>query len=283
MNEIMNSGERSKTNRILWYIAILIFFGFLMMLGSKLFYGTIVPEASGIGELGTGFVLGFAFIAGAIAFFAPCPFAIFPSYIAYFLDEEISEHNKKKISVLHALRIAGIASLGIFSFYLFVGVVLGLFGTALVYYVNWLKLAIIPLFFIFGVFLLTGKSIPINPFYSLAGVMNERAKSGRHFINMYFYGIVYGIAAAACHLPILLVLALTPILAGNFVVGVATFISYALGASLFFVLFTLIVSFNSDFIIKHLGLYGDRLKKVIALIFILTGIYLTSFYLLTGY
>lgn len=278
----MTQEKTSKMTVALWYVAIIMVFGFLVGTGSKLFYGTIVPQANMATELGTVLLLGFAFIAGSAAFFSPCPFAVFPAYIAYFLKTETDESYKSKLSWIHAIKIGSTVSLGIFSFYLFVGVILAIFGTALVSYVNWLKLAIIPLFFVFGIMLLMGKSISTKKLDKLTRIVAKRAKNGKHFVNMYLYGVVYGIAAAACHLPILLVLALVPILAGNFVVGFATFVAYALGASLFLLLFTVLVSVKKNFIIQNLGLYGNRVKKVLGVIFILTGVYLISFYLLTG-
>lgn len=267
---------------IVWTIALIAVFALLLILGTKLFYGFIVPEARAISQLSLFVVLGFAFLAGIAAFFSPCPFAVFPSYIAYYLNTETEKHIKNKTKWQHALKIGFIVSLGIFSFYLVAGIILAIFGTALASYINWLKLAVIPLFFILGAMLVAGKSFATKKLDKLTNIVARRAQNGRHFFNMYLYGIVYGIAAAACHLPILLVLALFPILAGNFITGFATFVVYALGASLFLIIFTIFVSRKRNFLVNNLGLYGQRVKKIVGAIFILTGIYLISFYVLFG-
>lgn len=278
----MTSPQPTKATYILWALAIIAVFTLVTILGFRVFYSFIVPQAQGISQLGIAIVLGFAFIAGIAAFFSPCPFAVFPAYIAYYLNTETEEHGEGKARWQHALKIGSIMSLGIFSFYLIIGVILAIFGTALASYINWLKLAIIPLFFILGAVLLSGKSFGMGKLDKLTGIFTERAKSGKHFFNIYLYGVVYGIAAAACHLPILLVLALFPILAGNFIAGFATFVVYALGVSLLLIAFTILASQKKKFLVDNLGLYGERIKKVAGVILILTGIYLISFYILFG-
>ena len=283
----MTVSPSTKTTYILWAVAGIAVFALITFFGFKVFYGFVVPQTQAVSQLGILIILGFAFIAGIAAFFSPCPFAVFPAYIAYFLNTETETHDDNTVhengkKLRHAIKIGSIVSLGIFSFYLAVGVILAIFGTALASYTNWLKLAIIPLFFVFGFMLLLGKSIGSGRLDRLTGMVAERAKKGRHAFNMYLYGIVYGITAAACHLPILLVLALVPILAGNVVAGFATFVVYAFGASFLLIAFTILASRKKKFLVKNLGLYGNRIKKVFGVIFILTGIYLISFYVLFG-
>lgn len=278
----MISPQPTKATYILWALAVIAVFTLVTILGFKVFYSFIVPQAQGISQLGITIILGFAFIAGIAAFFSPCPFAVFPAYIAYYLNTETEEHGESKAQWRHPLKIGSIMSLGIFSFYLIIGVTLAIFGTVLASYIYWLKLAIIPLFFILGAMLLVGKSFGTKKIDKLTAIFTERARRGKHFFNIYLYGVVYGIAAAACHLPILLVLALVPILAGNFVTGFATFVVYALGVSLLLIVFTILASQKKKFLVDNLGLYGERIKKVAGVIFILTGIYLISFYILFG-
>lgn len=232
-----------------------------------------------VSSLGISVVLGFAFLAGVAAFFAPCPFAVFPAYIAYYLN---THSENQKLNWLHSLKIGSIVSLGIFSFYAVFGGFLAFFGTTLAFYINWLKLAIIPLFFILGIIMLVGKSFGTKGLDQLTGVIAQRARVGKHFNNMYLYGVVYGIAAAACHLPILLALSLYPILAGQFLSGFLAFLVYGAGVSGLLIFFTILIGYRKKFLISNLGLYGERVKKVGGIILILTGIYLISYYILFG-
>lgn len=269
----------------LWAVAGLALFVAVTIAGSNVFYGYVVPQLEVVKQLGFAVVLGFSFLAGVAAFFAPCPFAVFPAYMAYFLNTEASHVPAVPPSgqrIRHALWTGAVVSLGIFAFYLIMGIILALFGTALASLTNWIKLAVIPLFFIAGWMLLSGRSVGTQKLDAMAASLGRRARGGRHTVNMFLYGIVYGIAAAACHLPVLIVLALSPILAGSFLVGVGTFVSYALGASLLLVVFTVLISKHRQVLIRSLGLYGERVKKVAGVIFLLTGAYLVSFYLIFG-
>lgn len=266
----------SKSQIVLWSIALVTVFVVIVLLGSKIFYGLIVPQVQTVVQLNLFIVLGFAFIAGLAAFFAPCPFAVFPSYIAYYLNNNPTQHT----SSLHSIKIGSIVSLGIFSFYAVFGALMALFGTTLASYTNWLKLTIVPIFFILGFVMLTGKSFGSKWLDELTNIVSQRARGGRHFTNMYLYGVVYGIAAAACHLPILLALSLYPILAGKFLPGFLSFIVYALGVSILLMLFTIIAGKGKKFLVQNLGLYGEIIKKSGGIILILTGVYLISYYLL---
>ena len=271
-----------KSQYILWAVALLGVFAVITLAGTKVFYGIIVPQVQAVNHLGIFIVLGFSFIAGLAAFFAPCPFAVFPAYIAYFLNTKPQIEKQKPKNWLHPLRVGSVVSLGIFSFYAALGIVLLLFGAALASYTNYLKLAIIPLFFILGALLLFGKSIGTKQLDALAGAVSAKARGGKHFINMYLYGIVYGIAAAACHLPILIALSLYPILAGKVFLGLIAFLVYALGVSGLLIFFTIFINSKEKFLVHNLGLYGERVKKIGGAILILTGIYLISYYILFG-
>jgi cytochrome c biogenesis protein CcdA len=271
-----------KSQYILWAVALLAVFAVITLAGTKVFYGIIVPQVQAVNQLGIFIVLGFAFVAGLAAFFAPCPFAVFPAYIAYYLNIETGTpfHNNKRF--LHALKIGSIVSLGIFSFYGILGVAMSLFGVVLASYAYYLKLVIIPVFFVLGWMLIAGKSFSTQRLDHLTNLVAARARGGKHFTNMYLYGVVYGIAAAACHLPILLSLSLYPILAGQFLHGFLTFIVYAFGASLLLIVFTILADSGRKFFTENLGLYGERVKKIGGAVLILTGVYLISFYFLFG-
>lgn len=270
-----------KSQFVLWAIAALAVFVVISLVGTKVFYGIIVPQVQAVNQLGIFIILGFSFVAGLAAFFAPCPFAVFPAYIAYYLNIETGESPHRR-RPLHALKIGSIVSLGIFSFYGILGLAMSLFGTALASYSYYLKLAIIPAFFILGWMLMAGKSFGTQGLDRLTNLVAAQARGGMHFKNMYLYGIVYGIAAAACHLPILLALSLYPLLAGQFLHGFLTFIAYAVGASLLFIVFTILADSGRKFLTENLGLYGERVKKVGGAVLIVTGIYLISFYFLFG-
>jgi cytochrome c biogenesis protein CcdA len=271
-----------KSQYILWGVALILGFAVISLIGTKVFYGLVVPQVQAVNQLGIFIILSFSFIAGLAAFFAPCPFAVCPAYIAYYrnIEQGVSSQNNRRF--LHALKIGSIVSLGIFSFYGVLGIAMSLFGAILASYAYYLKLAIIPIFFILGWMLIAGKSFGTRKLDQLTNVIGARARGGKHFTNMYLYGIVYGIAAAACHLPILLALSLYPILAGQFLHGFLTFIVYAVGASLLLIVFTILADSGRNFLSQNLGLYGERVKKIGGAVLILTGVYLISFYFLFG-
>lgn len=273
--------KNNNLQYITWGIAALAIFLLLVVVGTKVFYGFVVPQIEVVKQLSLPIILGFAFLAGLASFFSPCGFAAFPAYIAYFLSSH--GHSSENTSPYpHALKIGIAASLGIFSFYLVFGALMASVGFAIAAFATWLKLAIVPLFFILGLWLLLDKSFGTKPLDRLASFVGERARGGKHFVNMYLFGVVYGVVASACFLPVIIALALVPILAGGLIEGVAAFLFFALGASLMLILFTLLIARGRKLILQNIGLYGARLKKAAGIIIILTGVYILGFYILFG-
>lgn len=282
-----------KSRYALWITALLAVFVVVSLVGTKVFYGFVVPQIEVVKQFSLPIILGFAFLAGLASFFSPCGFAAFPAYIAYFLSSHRHSAENPEADPLarygagaspypHALKIGIAASLGIFSFYLVFGALMASLGLALAAFATWLKLAIVPLFFILGLWLLLDKSFGTKPLDGLAGFVSERARGGKHFVNMYLFGVVYGVVASTCFLPVIIALALVPILAGGLVEGVAAFLLFALGASLMLILFTLFIARGKNLILQNIGLYGARLKKAAGIVIILTGVYILGFYVLFG-
>jgi len=170
-----------KFQYILWGVVLILGFAVISLVGIKVFYGLVVPQVQAVNQLGIFIVLGFSFIAGLAAFLAPCPFAVFPAYIAYYLNIEQEASLQNNGRFLRALKIGFIVSLGIFSFYGVLGIAMSLFGAILASYAYYLKLAIIPVFFILGWMLIAGKSFGTRRLDQLTNVIGARARGGKHF------------------------------------------------------------------------------------------------------
>ena len=114
-NSMSTKTKATKVNKIslwLWGVALLAIIIFIGILGWQGFYGYVIPQASKAASLPLSGIVGFSLIAGILSFFAPCPFAVFPAYAAFFLASKEGKGSPRK----QALRFAGTASAGVISF-----------------------------------------------------------------------------------------------------------------------------------------------------------------------
>ena len=190
MSTKVKPAQANKVSLWLWGVAILTLVVLIYILGWKGFYGYVIPQAGKAATLPLSGVIGFALVAGVLSFFAPCPFAVFPAYAAFFLSSKEEEGSPKR----QALRFAGTASAGIISFYIVLGAILASLGTRLAFYTNYLKLGVIVLIFVFGFVLLTGRQLPTGFLDKWTNKLSVKFKSWGAF----GYGIIYAIAGAGC-------------------------------------------------------------------------------------
>jgi len=266
--------QTNKASLWLWGIAILTLVVLIYILGWQGFYGYVIPQAGKAATLPLSGVIGFALVAGVLSFFAPCPFAVFPAYAAFFLASKEGKGSPKK----QALRFAGTASAGIISFYVVLGAILASAGTQLAFYTNYLKIGVIALIFVFGFVLLTGKQLPTGFLDKWTNKLSVRFKNW----GLFGYGIIYAIAGAACFLPVILTIALIPIISGKFVVGFSAFIAYGLALSAMLTIATLILASGKQKLLQTVAGKAETIKKLSGAILIATALFLVAFYVKTG-
>ncbi len=56
----------------------------------------IIAYLGRVDSLSLPFLLGFGFLAGALSFFAPCAFVLFPGYVSYYLSQTEKREGVKK-------------------------------------------------------------------------------------------------------------------------------------------------------------------------------------------
>lgn len=276
--------RRALLNQLLWIFALLILFAVVTTAGWNVFYGYVLPESQSLGGLSNLALFGFAFVAGLGSFFAPCAIAVFPAYVSYYLslgdDSNTTADHKTRIGKAATLGL--VASLGIFTFYLVIGVIIGVFGLTIASYASYLKTGVILILLILGVVLLSGRSINPRALDSFRGAISQKATAGTGVFNIYLYGIVYGSAAATCFLPLFLALVLIPILKGAFFISVFAFLSYASAISLLLILFTTLAALGRNILIKEVASYTQVIKRAAGGVLVLTSLYLMTLFVLYG-
>ena len=275
----------SKLRFIVQLLAVIALFAVLGVVGTTLYYGQIIPAAQNIGSFGLLPIFGFSLIAGALAFFAPCPVSVFPAYVGLFIAGTTKDNGEGEPSksFKRALQFGLVAAFGIILFYAVVGGVLAILGTATARYVLQAKLPIVILIGILGLLLLFDVRIPTGILDQVSQKLGKSVRtSSSEFTQSFLYGVLYAIGGAACFLPLLLTIALTPMLTGNTLAGFVAFLGYGVALGSMLVLATLLVEQGRTNMLHALIGRAALLKRIAGGLLLLAALVMGFFYITTG-
>lgn len=278
IKQAMNSNRTQQI--ILWVLAALIIFVVITILGWKAFYGIIVPKTSNLAAFSTIGIFTFAFIAGLIANFGPCSLGVLPAYMSFYLGMEEREAGHSPIK--KSIKLGIIASLGVFTFFIALGLVFATIGTFLTVYATYLKFVVAFLILVIGIIFLKGKFITA-PFLSSFKNKISKVNRGRSMGPMLFgFGIVYSAGGLMCFLPIFLPLVFFPLISGSFVISIVSFLIFSLAQALFLTTVTIFIGQGKHTFLKTIIGKTETMKHVAGGILILTSVWMFAIFFIWG-
>ena len=213
-------------------------------------------------------LLGFSFVQGGLAFFAPCAVALLPGYLSAFVARNLDKGEQTKGRLLkRALLLSFLTILGIASVYGIASFAIMLFASVVKKVIVYLGVILGVVIVVLGLFMIKGKALS----FSFHG---SRTKSKNLLIESYLFGVSYGIGSLACLFPLFLVVATSALQSGSFVVGLSYFVSYAVGMSMFMLVFYLLAVFAKDFLRSSVSKVMPYLNRVGGVIVVLAGLYI---------
>ncbi len=247
-------------------------------------------EAVSISSVG---IWALAFGAGAASFFSPCSFPLLPGYIGYYLGIE-KERGELSSKTLRKALPGGFASaMGILFIYIVVGTILVLFGSGADLDISVLAPIIGIILIALGALMMSNIQYyfiinPIRDFFSKLSLRRKKTEnqsqsqdglSKKSLGGLFVFGIGYGAAAAGCTLPIFGVIVLSALLQNNIFQGILLLLLYGLGAALFMIITTVLVSASEDTILNKLKMSTDKIKKISGALMIIGGVGVILFFL----
>jgi len=244
-------------------VAALVVFVAASIFGWKVLYGVIIPQTNNLAAFSTIGILGFAFIAGLIANFGPCSLGVLPAYMSFYLGmEEEGKHSPIKRSI----KLGVTASLGVMFFFIVLGLLFATVGTFLAGYASQLKFVIAFLILFIGIAFLAGKSFLTIPFLSsFVNSVNKVSRGRSQNISLFGFGIVYGAGGLMCFLPIFLPLVFFPLMGGEFLVSISSFLIFSLAQALFLIAVTIFIGQGKHTFFKTLIGKTETMKMVTAI------------------
>lgn len=214
--------------------------------------------------------LAFAFIAGTITTVNPCGLALLPAYFARRLGTDAASTSPKIVTVVRALKVGSITTIGVLLVFGVAGGAVSLGGRWLTTVLPWAGLAIGIVLAAIGLSVMAGKHISVRlPMPKIIGEttgMNTGADLS--------YGIGYGIVSLSCALPIFLTVT-SMTLSGNAISSVFNFVAYALGVGTILTGLSVAAALARNGLASLLKRFLPYVNRASGALLFLAGIYVT--------
>jgi cytochrome c biogenesis protein CcdA len=239
--------------------------------------------ANALDSLVTHLPVGYAFGAGMVSTVNPCGFAMLPAYLALYLGTgaEGFYHRSALARAGRAVWVALVMTLGFVLLFGAIGSIVTIGGRLVVTAMPWLGLLIGVGLLLFGVWMLTGRSLSAGIFHRLAERIGDpRDVSARGF---FLYGIAFGTASLSCTLPIFLTVVGSAVASQEALTNLGQFAGYALGMGTVVLALTLTAALVKEgLLVRHVRRIMPYVHPVSAWLLVLAGGYIVYYWLLVG-
>jgi len=242
----------------------------------------VARPAGALDALGGALPLGYAFAAGMLAAVNPCGFALLPGYLGLYLGErEAAASRTGRLG--RALGVAGTVTAAFVLTFGAAGLLLASVGAALGAALPFVGLAVGLGLVAAGAYLLAGGKV-----YSAAGDRAAARLAGAAGVRGYrgyaAYGIAYAAASLGCALPIFLTVVGLTAATRDPVRGAGQFVLYGLGMGFVVTALTVATALFKGALLTGARVVGARLLgSVSGVLLVLTGAYVTAYWLALGF
>ena len=272
-----------------WIILFLYFLVILTLVvgGYSLFLWFVINIMKGGAAYGLLFV---ALVAGVASFFNPCAFPLLPAYLAQYYTTKEGEKVK---STMGSLTSGLAASLGVITFNMILGTVIGILGAGFGkslglagdnpnISVRWLRGIVGALLLYLGFSHATGKG---NPLEKLVHLWHPKSspESVNNFRRMYSYGFGYTLLGIGCGGPIMAGLFVFSFAQGGLFDALIAFSVYSFTMAALMIIVSFITALSKDTLLANLRKSTVTIQRVSGVLLFLVGVFLvlSSIYVTT--
>jgi cytochrome c biogenesis protein CcdA len=246
--------------------------------GPLIFVETLSAWLSGgMFAVGARLALGYAVIAGMIASFNPCGFALLPAYLGLYLDGDRAAVSPARL----AGRAAAISVAMTASFVLLfgiAGIVAGLAASAFTDALPWIGTAVGACLILAGGVMASGRSIsPTVGSHPTRGLRRAALAGG---IGGYAaYGAAYALASLGCTLPVFISVVATSFQLHGVVAATGQFMLFGLGLGIVLTVITTATAFLGHGLTRRLRALSPHTSWITAVLMWLAGAYVVFYWL----
>ena len=258
---------------------ILLGFIFVAIFGFNLWNTQILSNLAKISQFSFYLILAFAFFAGIVSFFSPCGLALLPAFISYNMALVNEQSKQMKMQIF---KIGIFSALGIITFYVILGTIFSLFGALIGPYIQIFQYIIAILFIVFGFMVLKKFAVTNKLFENFRMKVHSQAMKHSGYKGFYIFGFAYGLDIIGCLFPLIATLILIPIETGNYLIGVAAFVSYSIALAVMISIFAYLIAYSKKSLVSDVLKSTEKLKVWIGIGLIIGGVALLWYYTFFG-
>ncbi len=209
--------------------------------------------------------LALALVAGAVAAFNPCGFALLPAYLALLVADGAT--GGRSVALLRAGRFAGGMTLGFVAVFGLFGAVIAPIAVSVERYLPVVTVVLGVVLLALGVRVLRGGSLALPWLYR-----NGRGPTGAWWSQV-IYGVSFALASLSCTVAPFLAVISTALRVGEILGVVATFVAYGVGMGIVVLLLAVGAAVAGTSYTRSLRRASPVLSRVSGLLLLAAGIY----------
>lgn len=217
-------------------------------------------------------LLALALVAGAVAAFNPCGFALLPAYLAVLVagtpDEEESQR-ATRAAVLRAVRFAAGMTVGFVAVFGLFGLVVTPLALSVERYLPVVTIAVGVALVALGGWLLLGHSLAIP------GLAGRGTGPTQRWTSQIGYGVTFALASLSCTIAPFLAVTSTALGAASIASALTAFVAYALGMGTVVLVMALAVATSSASFAARMRRAGPAITRLSGGLLVLAGAYVT--------
>jgi len=215
-------------------------------------------------------LVGLAFVAGMVAAFNPCGFAMLPAYLTLVIDPQGSS---QLTAVSRALAATAAMALGFLAVFGSFGLLTVSVASTVQRYLPYVTLTIGVALVGLGVWLVSGREIRMPNMVGNTGRWAPTARLG----SMFGYGVGYAIASLSCTIGPFLAVTGSSLRNGSPAQGVLVYLAYAAGIALVVGVLAVAVALASSSLIDRMRAVLPYINRISGLILIVVGLYVAYY------
>jgi len=264
-----------KTHAILLYIGLIVLFIIIAVIGYYLFSAT--KKFMDPGDVSLITLIVSAIAIGIAAFFNPCVLPILPSYLVY-QTQAVTEGGQVLFRG-KLIRNGAYAALGLLSFMILFGIVIGLLGETFINFIKPGTTALLWFRRIIGVLLIgLGLALVTNKMFSGLGKLKQLGsdlsnKGSGNFGKFFMFGFGYTLAGIGCVAPLVGGLSLFALSGGGLYSSLIVFILASTVMALLMILLSVIAGFARESLTQTLATQIKPIRLIGGYFLILMGLF----------
>lgn len=207
-------------------------------------------------------------LAGMLAAFNPCGFAMLPAYLGALI---LGQSENAASNYRRAIQFSVGMAIGLIAVFAGFALLVAPFTSAIEAYLPYVTLAMACILAVTGIALLWGKS------FALTGLFRPSLAPNTRFLSQVGYGVTYALASLSCTIGPFLAATTLALRSGSFWNVLSTFVTYGAGMAVVVLLLALLTASSHHNVIRAMKRNAKTIEKIMGAVLVLIALYLATY------